>query len=80
MLQNAELGVRMRVSIGVRSRKNIRIPVTKLREGMVLAKDLLTTKGILLMKAGTRFSATQTQRVISMLGEADVVEVADAAA
>jgi len=80
MLKNDELGVRMSVSIGVRSRSNIRIPVTKVREGMVLAADLVSEKGVLLMKAGTRFSATQARRVIGLLPETNVVEVADAAA
>lgn len=79
-LTTADGSIRLRISIGARSRENIFIPVTKLRDGMVLSRDLRTSRGILVAKAGTRVSGTQAERLVALLGPAVVLEVADAAA
>ena len=80
VVQNAELGARVRVTIGKRSKHNVKLPVAKVREGMVLAADVVSAEGAVLMKAGTRFSEVQAERLGEALPPTDLVEVADTAA
>jgi DNA-binding response OmpR family regulator len=69
-----------RVRLSVRARMNVMVPVTSLREGMVLAKDILGKGGVLLLKAGTRVTSSTSERVRSQLDGRCTVEVADCAA
>jgi CheY-like chemotaxis protein len=63
----------------VRKRENQRLAASLLREGMVVAADLFSDSGALVVRAGTRLSATTAQRVAAILGQRFVVEVACAA-
>jgi CheY-like chemotaxis protein len=63
----------------VRRRENQRVTAASLREGMVVAADLFSDSGALVVRAGTRLSATTAQRVAAILGQRFVVEVACAA-
>jgi DNA-binding response OmpR family regulator len=73
-------GGRLAVHLTVRERRNVFVPVSKLREGMVLARDLMSgPSGALLLKAGTRITSSASQRVATILGGDVTVEVADAA-
>lgn len=63
----------------VRRRENQRLAASLLREGMVVAADLFSDSGALVVRAGTRLSATTAQRVAAILGHRHVVEVACAA-
>ena len=79
-LRDTESGGTIALHLGVRSRRNVVVNVARLREGMVLAQDLLTSSGTLLLKAGTRLTSTSSERVAKILGNDYAVEVADAAA
>jgi CheY-like chemotaxis protein len=63
----------------VRRRENQRVTASALREGMVVAADLFSDSGALVVRAGTRLSATTAARVATILGQRFVVEVACAA-
>jgi hypothetical protein len=69
-----------RVRLAVRARGNVLVDVTSLREGMVLAKDILGAGGVLLLRAGTRVTSSTSERVRSLLDGRCSVEVADCAA
>lgn len=73
-------GGRMAIHLTARERRNVFVPVSKLREGMVLARDIATDSGALLLKAGTRITSTASERVAKILGMEVTVEVADYAA
>jgi hypothetical protein len=62
----------------IRERDNQRVPVTGLREGMVLAHDLRTESGALLVTAGSRLTSTTAERLAQVLGPRFLVEVAPA--
>jgi hypothetical protein len=69
--ERAQLGI-----IGeVHRRKNERLPVSKLQEGMVLSHDLRNDAGALIMPAGTRLTATTVTRMAGILGSRFVVEI-----
>jgi hypothetical protein len=59
--------------------ENVRVPASRLREGMVLVEDLRNGVGALLVPAGTRLTATTVERVAALLGHKYLVEVASAA-
>jgi CheY-like chemotaxis protein len=63
----------------IRKRENQRVPVSDLREGMVLAHDLRTDSGALLVTAGSRLTSTTAERLSQVLGPRFFVEVATAA-
>ncbi len=65
--------------IEVRDRANDLVVASDLREGMVLARDLLAQTGTLLLAAGTRLTSASIGRVRQLLGASHQVEVADAA-
>jgi CheY-like chemotaxis protein len=75
----AEPKVRIGIVGEVRRRENQRVAAAALREGMVVAADLFSDSGALVVRAGTRLSATTAQRVAAILGQRFVVEVACAA-
>lgn len=77
--QLAEPKIRIGIVGEVRRRENQRLAASLLREGMVVAADLFSDSGALVVRAGTRLSATTAQRVASILGQRHVVEVACAA-
>jgi DNA-binding response OmpR family regulator len=62
-----------------RSRENQMVLASKLREGMVLAHDVRTESGVLLVTAGSRLTGTTAGRLADMLGDRMLVEVAYAA-
>ncbi len=74
-------GTTMRIGLvgEILKKKNQRVPATRLKEGMVLAHDLKTAAGALLVPGGTRLTSTSAERVGRLLGERCLVEVACAA-
>ena len=69
-------GARLRVRMGVRIRKNRLVRVLALREGMVLARDLQTPQGTVLLTSGTRITSSSSDRVRKILAVDCLVEVA----
>jgi hypothetical protein len=69
-------GAAMSVYMAARRRRNIFVRATELSEGMVLSADLRDDKGVLLIRAGTRLSATAASR-LSRLGSKKMVELTD---
>lgn len=67
---------RFEVRAGLLPKKNSVIAVSSLREGMVLADDLHTDGGMLLITAGTRLSRRSVGRLTSMLPGSRTVTVA----
>jgi CheY-like chemotaxis protein len=63
----------------IRRRENQRVAASSLREGMVLAHDLRTESGALLVAAGSRLTSTAALRLAQVLGPRFFVEVATAA-
>jgi CheY-like chemotaxis protein len=80
---HADLGGASPVSVGfqveVRDRANELVVVSGLREGMVLARDLLNPSGALLLTAGTRMTSASITRIGQLLGPRLQIEVADTA-
>jgi CheY-like chemotaxis protein len=72
---NFEIGIVCEVC----KRENQRVPASHLAEGMVVARDLKSRSGALIVAAGTRLTATTASRVARLLGNRFVVEVANAA-
>lgn len=64
---NAFLGWRRRQAAPEASQRE-GLPVSALREGMVLAEDLVTTAGILLVPAGHRLNAALLRRIRALEG------------
>jgi len=63
----------------VRTRSNERISAAQLTEGMVLAHDIRSAGGVLIVPAGSRLTATSASRLAAMLGPRYFLEVAPAA-
>jgi CheY-like chemotaxis protein len=63
----------------IRKHENQRVSASSLREGMVLAHDLRTESGALLVAAGARLTSTSAQRLVQVLGPRFFVEVAPVA-
>ncbi|MBK6696150.1 MAG: hypothetical protein IPG50_28725 [Myxococcales bacterium] len=55
--------------VGLKWRGTSRVAVAHLREGMVLARDLLGPKGVLLLRAGARMTASMIERLSRHEGE-----------
>lgn len=79
-LVGSELPVRIGVSIGVSTVKPSASTVGTLTEGMVLARDLLSETGALLLPVGTRLTTNQIARVGRVLAPDTTVEVVLSAA
>lgn len=62
--------------VGARRKGRIRVEVARLREGMVLAKDVLGPNGLLLIRAGTRVTETLAERLMRVAPRLEV-ELAD---
>jgi CheY-like chemotaxis protein len=71
--------LRVAFEIAILSRALRRVCVTQLREGMVLARDLHTENGALLVPAGTRFTSSQIERMSHVLSPRITFDVAEAA-
>ncbi|GEM_PF-5518430 len=67
---------RLHVRIGIASTKNQIIDMMKLREGMVLAKDLFNARGMLVLAGGTRLSSTTADKLQRTLPTGTTVEIA----
>lgn len=69
----------LRFEVELRIRETKRLPVSGLREGMVVAADLLNEAGALLMRGGTRITESHLTGMKRALGERVLVEVAEVA-
>ena len=63
----------------IRKHHNERISAEQLSEGMVLAHDIRSEGGVLIVAAGSRLTATSANRLAAMLGPRYFLEVAPAA-
>jgi hypothetical protein len=63
------------VHLGLRSKANLDVAVVGLKEGMVLAKDVFNPKGLLMVNAGTRLSATMIEKLRTVLSAKQSVQV-----
>ena len=66
----------LHVVIAVRSQARIKVRAAFLREGMVVASDILNEGGLLLVRAGTRLTETSASRISRLMPEVEV-ELAD---
>ena len=66
---------KLAVHIGLISKANETIVRANLREGMVIAKDIVNARGVMLLAGGTRLSLTMVERLGSMMGPTEQVEV-----
>lgn len=66
---------RLVVHLGLRSRANEFLPTARLREGMVVAKDVFSARGMLLLDGGTRLSSHMVERLRAALPAQHSVEV-----
>ena len=60
---------------GVKPRNCVRLPGNKLAEGMVLAENIYTGAGALILPSGVRLTASMTNRLQTILGNARTVKV-----
>jgi len=56
-----------------RARAATKVPASRLKEGMVLAENACSAAGLLLLPAGTRLSATASERLRELLGARTVL-------
>jgi CheY-like chemotaxis protein len=63
------------VHLGLRSKANVMVTPSALREGMVLAKDVLNARGMLLINGGTRVSLTIAEKLQAVLEPKSQIEV-----
>jgi DNA-binding NarL/FixJ family response regulator len=64
--------------VTLRHQGRMRIPCSRLKEGMVVASDVLNDAGALLIRAGTRLSETAAEKLARMFPKREI-ELADAA-
>ncbi len=67
---------RIQVSVMVASAQNVTLTIDKLREGMVLAKDVFNARGVLVLTAKTRLSETSVVRLRGILPASTRIEIA----
>jgi hypothetical protein len=58
---------RLTVHVGLIAKSSSSVAVAELREGMVIARDLFNDHGLLLLKGGTRLSATMINKLTDLL-------------
>jgi DNA-binding response OmpR family regulator len=63
------------VHLGLRSKANLDLPAASLKEGMVLAKDVFNSKGLMMINAGTRLSSHMIEKLKSVLTTKQLVQV-----
>jgi CheY-like chemotaxis protein len=79
-LVSADGAISITLAVALRVRANVLVPAAGLIEGMVITRDLLSDTGVLLLKGGTRITASASARMKSLLSAERMVEVADRAA
>lgn len=62
--------------VSVRHQGKTRVPLSRLKEGMVLAQDLVNDGGVLLARAGTRLTETTAHRLARLMPN-KIVELAE---
>jgi hypothetical protein len=62
-------GARLTMHLGMQTRPPSSVTVAELREGMVIARDLVNERGMLLLKGGTRLSTTMINKLTDLLPE-----------
>jgi hypothetical protein len=60
-------GARLTMHLGMESKPSAAVTVIELREGMVIARDILNDRGTLLLKGGTRLSSTMVNKLVDLL-------------
>jgi hypothetical protein len=60
-------GARLTLHLGMQSKASSSVPVGDLREGMIIARDIVNDRGLLLLKGGTRLSATMINKLTDLL-------------
>jgi hypothetical protein len=60
-------GARLTMHLGMESKASSAVTVLELREGMVIARDLVNDRGMLLLKGGTRLSSTMINKLADLL-------------
>ena len=75
-----ETGATLRFMAQYVTAENRHVPVAHLREGMVLAHDLMNPAGALLVRGGTRITEVHITQLPRMMGEATLIAVMAAAA
>lgn len=65
------------VLVGARTQGNIKLSAAMLREGMVVAEDVHTAAGALLIRAGTRLTESLCERLARQLPRTQVIELSD---
>lgn len=66
------------IYLGARSSAVTSVPVTSLREGMVVAGDIFNPKGLMLIRSGTRLSLNMVEKLRGILTPKQQVEVMSA--
>ncbi len=66
---------RLLVYVGMRSKANLFLASTGLREGMVVAKDVFNARGLMLINGGTRLSLNMVEKLRTLLTPKQLVEV-----
>ena len=74
-----DIGATFRFEVQYIISENKHLPVSALKEGMVLAHDLLNGSGALLMRGGTRLTESHLNQLARALGVALVAVMAAAA-
>jgi hypothetical protein len=60
-------GARLTLHLGMQSKASSSLAVVDLREGMVIARDIVNDRGLLLLKGGTRLSSTMINKLVDLL-------------
>jgi DNA-binding response OmpR family regulator len=63
------------VHLGLRSKANLSLAAAGLKEGMVLAKDVFNSKGLMMITAGTRLSAHTIEKLKAVLTAKQTIHV-----
>jgi CheY-like chemotaxis protein len=72
-------GLELAFEVEIRARKTQQLPVTELREGMVLAGDMVSARGVVILRTGTILMRSHLERLPTVLGERALVAVSAAA-
>ena len=65
------------VVVAVRHQGRTKVCGSRLREGMVIASDVTTPAGVLLVRAGTRLTETAAEKIARLLPKTEVELAAD---
>jgi CheY-like chemotaxis protein len=78
-LRTTDGPIELHCRLSIKSRSIERLPPHKLAEGMVVARDLMSDNGALLVPSGTRLTEATVHRLSQLLRATTVVEIARAA-